>query len=101
MYAHGKGPLRRFDGLRLSDFNHGFQRVQLLRNLESLPKLPSETRGIEILNDQVEVPNVETTYWCKLHLLPEEMEEKHHIIQYEAVIQSGNENLVSLSLDSS
>ena len=50
---------------------------------------------VELLNDKVSVPNVETTYWCRTHRLPEELEDKHHVIQYEAVIQEGSEPLVS------
>lgn len=49
---------------------------------------------LEIINDEVHVPDDETTYWCSLHLLPEEFEQKHHVIQYEAAIQEGNEPLV-------
>jgi dopamine beta-monooxygenase len=81
--------------MKLSDHKHGFQRTQLLKNLESLPKLPSDTKMIDILNDKVQVPSDETTYWCRLHLLPEQLKNKHHIIEYEAVIQEGNEALVN------
>ena len=67
----------------------------MLKKLEVLPKLASSTKMVEILNQEVSVPSDETTYWCRLHLLPEELVDKHHIIQYEAVIQEGNEALVN------
>lgn len=98
VYATGEGPLSRIEGIRLNDYNHGFQRVQLLKNLEPLPKLSLETRVVDIINDKVQVPSDETTYWCKLSLLPDEIKEKHHIIQYEAIIQPNNEQLVIIIL---
>ncbi|XP_054157733.1 dopamine beta-hydroxylase-like [Oppia nitens] len=95
VYATGKGGLQRIDGLRLTDHKYGYQRVQLLKKLETMPKLPSNTRRFDLLNDRVSIPNVETTYWCRLLKLPKEFKDtKHHIIQYEAVIDSGNEALV-------
>ncbi|CAG2184019.1 unnamed protein product, partial [Oppiella nova] len=41
----------------------------------------------------VSVPDTDTTYWCRVHELPKELKDKHHIIQYQAVIQEGNEAL--------
>lgn len=82
------------DGIKLNNYKHGFQRIQMLKNLEILPKLASNTKMIDILNEKVQVSNDETTYWCRLHSLPEELKDKHHVIQFEAVIQKGNEPLV-------
>ncbi|CAG2177798.1 unnamed protein product, partial [Oppiella nova] len=93
VYATGKGPVSRVDGIRLADHKHGFQRVQLLKRLEVLPKLASITKMIEFVNSEVSVPDTDTTYWCRVHELPKELKDKHHIIQYQAVIQEGNEAL--------
>lgn len=94
VYAIGHGPLRRLDGINLSKEIHGFQRVQLLKNIIPNPPFPDDTTSIIVHNDKVQVPNVETTYWCSLHRLPEEFESKNHIIQYSAAIQEGNEAVV-------
>ncbi|XP_023212266.1 dopamine beta-hydroxylase-like [Centruroides sculpturatus] len=94
VYVIGRGPIRRLDGLRLINENHNFQRVQLLKNMDPPPEFPEDTKVIPITNKKLEVPSGDTTYWCSLHLLPEEFKEKHHIVQYEATIQKGNEPLV-------
>ncbi|RWS14424.1 Dopamine beta-hydroxylase-like protein, partial [Dinothrombium tinctorium] len=94
LYAIGAGFLHHVYGLRLTKYKHGFQRVQLLKNTIAPPKFPDDTRVLNILNEKVAVPSTDTTYWCKIHMLPEEIVNKHHIIQYEAVIQKGSEGLV-------
>lgn len=58
------------------------------------PVLPVDTNGLRIINNSTKIPASETTYWCSTHSLPPEFESKHHVIQYEAVIQKGNEALV-------
>ncbi|KAG8195957.1 hypothetical protein JTE90_028931 [Oedothorax gibbosus] len=94
VYAMGKGPIRRLDGIHLAKGVHGFQRVQLLKNVIPNPVFPADTQTITIHNDKVAVPNVETTYWCTLHRLPSEFEYKNHVIQYSSSIQEGNEGIV-------
>ncbi|XP_055929694.1 dopamine beta-hydroxylase-like [Argiope bruennichi] len=94
VYAMGRGPIRRLDGMNLAKEIHGFQRVQLLKNIMPNPPFPENTKTITIHNDKVAVPNVETTYYCTLHRLPPEFENKNHIIQYSSAIQEGSEGLV-------
>ncbi|RWS27720.1 Dopamine beta-hydroxylase-like protein [Leptotrombidium deliense] len=94
VYAIGSGTLNHIYGLRLNKYNHGFQRVHLLKTLTPEVTFPDDTRVLDIVHDKVHVPNTDTTYWCKLHLLPAELVRKQHIIQYEAVIQPGSEGLV-------
>ncbi|GFS41547.1 dopamine beta-hydroxylase [Trichonephila inaurata madagascariensis] len=81
LYAVGRGPIRRLDGINLSKEMHGFQRVQLLKNIMPNPQFPEDTKTLTIHNNKVAVPNVETTYWCTLHRLPANFESKNHIIQ--------------------
>ncbi|KAJ9576577.1 hypothetical protein L9F63_025529, partial [Diploptera punctata] len=93
VWARGKGPLFRLEGLNIS--GHGnMQRVQLLKNPNPPTALPPDTWKHEIINNAVKVPGDDTTYWCKVHQLPPELRTKHHVVQYEAVIQPGNEALV-------
>ncbi|XP_050050808.1 dopamine beta-hydroxylase-like [Dermacentor andersoni] len=94
VYATGKGPLRRLEGLRLTRAQHGFQRAQLLKVMEEPPPFPSDTKFANFLNDKVKVPGQETTYWCRLLKLPSDFGYKKHIVKYEANIQKGNEALV-------
>ena len=93
MWARGKGPLFRLQGLNVS--GHGdLQRVQLLKNPDPPAALPPDTWQHEILASEVKVPGGDTTYWCKIHQLPQELRSKHHVVQYEAVVTPGNEALV-------
>ncbi|XP_077500682.1 tyramine beta hydroxylase [Amblyomma americanum] len=94
VYATGKGPLRRLEGLRLTRAQHGFQRAQLLKFMGEPPPFPPDTKFTNFLNDKVKVPNEETTYWCRLLKLPSDFAYKKHIVRYEANIQKGSEALV-------
>ncbi|KAL1516807.1 hypothetical protein ABEB36_000660 [Hypothenemus hampei] len=74
--------------------NFGMARVNLLKNLHVNLKLPSHVRPLNIVTNQVKVPNLETTYWCKIFKLPEEFKKKHHVYQFEANIQSSSQGIV-------
>uniref|UniRef100_T1J167 DOMON domain-containing protein n=1 Tax=Strigamia maritima TaxID=126957 RepID=T1J167_STRMM len=93
LYAMGEGPLPDIEGIKLNEKEHGFQRTQLLKNINPVPLLPKDAKTLTFLNDKVHVPGTETTYWCSLHKMPL-LSNKHHIVQFEAVIQPGNEALV-------
>lgn len=43
---------------------------------------------VEILLEKVKVPPQETTYWCKVQKLDKMFSRKHHIVQFEPVIES-------------
>ncbi|XP_042895000.1 dopamine beta-hydroxylase [Parasteatoda tepidariorum] len=94
VYAMGKGPLRRLEDINLSKEIHGFQRVQLLKNLVPDPRFLADTKSITIHNSKVQVPNNETTYWCSLHILPPEFENKNHVIQFSPAIEDRNKEVV-------
>lgn len=94
IYATGSGPLKRLTNIRLTDHPHGLTRTRFLKIMTPDPVLPVDTKGLRIINNGTKIPSIETTYWCSTHSLPKEFESKHHVIQYEAVIQKGNEPLV-------
>lgn len=97
VWARGKDPLYRITGLNISTASPqdwGMTRVQLLKNTFETTIFPNEVQQLEIRAKNVEVPGVETTYWCHVHRLPQEMVVKHHVLQYESAIQPGNEGLV-------
>ncbi|XP_067660305.1 dopamine beta-hydroxylase-like [Haliotis asinina] len=80
-------------GINISTTNHGFQRVQLLKPDIPGVKFPPDTWTFSILAPEVHVPANETTYWWHTTRLPQ-LQHKHHIIQYEGVIDRGNEDVV-------
>ena len=58
----------------------GLQRVQLIKSQLPDPELPEDAWKFTMHVDNVKVPAVETTYWCKVKKLPA-MKNKHHIIR--------------------
>nr|BAO52001.1 tyramine beta-hydroxylase [Gryllus bimaculatus] len=95
VWALGRGPLTRLQGLNVTAAaQRGMQRVQLLKNTRPPAPLPRDAWTLEVRAQAVRVPSADTTYWCHVQRLPHSLASKHHIVQYEAVIQPGNEALV-------
>ncbi|OQV12655.1 Dopamine beta-hydroxylase [Hypsibius exemplaris] len=99
LFVVGPGPLSGVEGQSLDGKN-------LYKNMVRLSLFPPHSgleepdvtqqrhvKTMEVLSEKVKVPARETTYWCVIRKLPD-LEEKNHIIQYEAAIQEGNEDLV-------
>ncbi|XP_065218029.1 dopamine beta-hydroxylase-like [Planococcus citri] len=96
VWMKGNGLLTDVEGRNVDHASkHGMQRTQLLKNPELQKiKFPQDTRTVEFTADRVQVPGDDTTYWCYVQKIPEFLSKIHHVIQFEAVIQSGNEGLV-------
>lgn len=95
VWLKGIGPLSSLAGLQVSDAKaSGMSRTELIRVLHKKPTFPSNAWQLEILVDHVKVPNKETTYWCRVQKLSPVLSQKHHILQFGPVIQTGNEHLV-------
>lgn len=57
-------------------------RTELLRfGKQTKPKFPQDTWKFELLADQVRVPDVETTYWCRVQRLPHALIKKYIMLQ--------------------
>ncbi|KAK7604848.1 hypothetical protein V9T40_006034 [Parthenolecanium corni] len=96
VWLKGNGPITSLEHLSvLNTKQKGMQRTQLLKNPTAQKiKIPKTARTVEFTADHVHVPHNDTTYWCRVMKLPEYLTDIHHIIQFEAIIQSGNEGLV-------
>ncbi|KAK5640110.1 hypothetical protein RI129_010921 [Pyrocoelia pectoralis] len=96
VWSRGYNRLYQLAGLNIStaDGDNGMVMVQLLKNMAVNSDLPPHLKIVEILVNKVRVPDDDTTYWCHVYKLPNEYLEKHHVVQYGAVIQKGNEGLV-------
>ncbi|XP_039288853.1 dopamine beta-hydroxylase [Nilaparvata lugens] len=95
VYSIGDGPLFSINGVNISATDHnGMQRTQLLKNVNAYVPLPPSAWSFDVVADKVKVPNLETTYWCHVVELSTKLKQKHHVIQFEPVIQKGNEPLV-------
>ncbi|XP_031711934.1 dopamine beta-hydroxylase isoform X2 [Anarrhichthys ocellatus] len=93
IYGLLEKPLASLDQLNLSRIHTGLQRVLMLRPDTPSPTLPPDVQTLDVVAPNVVIPNQETTYWCFIQMLPENMP-KNHIIMYESVITPGNEAIV-------
>ncbi|KAI4454263.1 dopamine beta hydroxylase related [Holotrichia oblita] len=94
VWAKGLTPLFKVDGLNVSVPDSNMIRVQLLKNA-FLPSINiKHTKILDIVTNKAQIPNTDTTYWCHVHKLSPKFNIKHHIYQYEAVIDKENEGIV-------
>ncbi|XP_072228027.1 dopamine beta-hydroxylase [Leuresthes tenuis] len=93
IYGFLDQPLTSLEELNLSRIHTGVQRVLMLRPDTQSPTLPPDVQTLDVVAPNVIIPNQETTYWCFIHKLPENMS-KNHIVMYESVITPGNEAIV-------
>ncbi|XP_068609392.1 dopamine beta-hydroxylase [Brachionichthys hirsutus] len=93
IYGFLDQPLPSLELLDLSRVHTGLQRVLMLRPNTPSPTLPPDSLTLDVLAPNVIIPNQETTYWCFIKKLPENMP-KNHIIMYESAITPGNEAIV-------
>lgn len=64
-----------------SNTNKGMVRTQLLKNVNIDAELEPETWQHDVVVNKVQVPSGDTTYWCMVHKLPQQLKEKQHIVQ--------------------
>ncbi|KAL3315669.1 hypothetical protein Ciccas_005697 [Cichlidogyrus casuarinus] len=89
----------RYGSYQLKEQVYATNRVQLLKYEGEIAPTAEELRKrddvlvFEMTVDNVMIPNVETTYWCKRATLPP-LSKKMHIIRYEPVIPKGSVGLV-------
>lgn len=71
----------------------GFSRIRLLQPKTSVKAGPAEDAQWLNFTHRLEVPSVETTYWCSTHKLPRRFFQKHHALQVPTnLAASSNEN---------
>ncbi|XP_033832287.1 dopamine beta-hydroxylase isoform X1 [Periophthalmus magnuspinnatus] len=93
IYGFLDKPLASLEQLNLSRIQTGLQRVVVLRPDTQPPTLPPDVRTLDVLSPSVIIPSQETTYWCFIQKLPENMP-LNHIVMYEPMITRGNEAIV-------
>ena len=78
VWLKGRGPLYSLAGLVTRDATtSGMTRIELLRlTPQEKPEYPMDTWKLQLANDRVSVPNVETTYWCRVQELPKAFKHK-------------------------
>jgi dopamine beta-monooxygenase len=87
VWSRGADPLYKLSGLNITSpgDDKGMVRVQLLKNTNTILKLPSYVNVLDIVADKVEIPSEETTYWCHVHKLNQEFTNKHHVYRVDIV----------------
>ncbi|XP_047228295.1 dopamine beta-hydroxylase [Girardinichthys multiradiatus] len=86
-------PIASLEDLNLFRIHTGVQRVLMLRPDMPSPTLPPDVQTLDVLAPNIIIPNQETTYWCFIQKLPDDMP-KNHIVMYESRITPGNEAIV-------
>lgn len=96
VWATGDGPLFKVDGVSVLGVGtrRGMQRAQLLKNVHVDDHVPADAWALDVRAARVQVPAVDTTYWCHVTKVPRQLTRKHHVVKYEAMVQRGNEGLV-------
>ncbi|KAG7223902.1 hypothetical protein INR49_015158 [Caranx melampygus] len=79
IYGFLDQPLASLEQLNLSRIHTGIQRVLMLRPDMPSPTLPPDVETLDVVAPNVIIPNQETTYWCFIRKLPENMP-KNHIV---------------------
>uniref|UniRef100_A0A8C6FRB4 DBH-like monooxygenase protein 1 n=1 Tax=Moschus moschiferus TaxID=68415 RepID=A0A8C6FRB4_MOSMO len=79
-------------GPKYHESNRGTKSLRLL-NPEKTNVLSTAVPYFDLVNQDVPIPNKGTTYWCQMFKIPM-LQEKHHVIKVEPVIQKGHEGLV-------
>ncbi|EPY72677.1 monooxygenase, DBH-like protein [Camelus ferus] len=79
-------------GPKYHNSNRGTKSLRLL-NPEKTNVLSTAVPYFDLVNQDVPIPNKGTTYWCQMFKIPV-LQEKHHVIKVEPVIQRGHESLV-------
>lgn len=79
IYGFLDQPLASLEQLNLSRIHTGIQRVLMLRPDMLPPTLPPDVETLDVVAPNVIIPNQETTYWCFIQKLPENMT-KNHIV---------------------
>lgn len=79
IYGFLDGPLSTLEQLNLTRIHTGVQTVLMLRPDTPPPALPPDVQTLEVRAPNVAIPGQETTYWCFIQKLPENMP-KNHIV---------------------
>lgn len=79
VYGILEQPFPSLEAINTSGLQTGLQRVQLLKPEIPVPKVPADTRTMEIRAPDVLIPGQETTYWCYISELPQGFA-RHHIV---------------------
>jgi len=75
--------------------NLTLQRVQLLKPRADFKPIADSDPHLDFLNQNVTIPDVETTYWCTRFKLPSFiMKESHHIVRFDGVVSPQSDGVV-------
>lgn len=85
IYGFLDQPLASLEQLNLSRIHTGVQRVLMLRPNTPSPTLPPDVLTLDVVAPNVIIPNQETTYWCFIQKLPENMPKNHIVMVQQAL----------------
>ena len=95
VWALGRGPLYGISGVNISDTATVETGMTRVRYLGISPESMDDTVvPYSITGKDVTLPATDTMYWCSVHRLDTQFSSKHHVVQYEADISPGSEDVV-------
>jgi len=65
----------------------------MLNSAEKEPTLPPDTKHFDITQNKTTISKKQTSYVCKVFEIPQ-LNETHHIVKFEPIIQAGHEGVV-------
>ncbi|XP_015758353.1 PREDICTED: DBH-like monooxygenase protein 1 isoform X1 [Acropora digitifera] len=76
-----------------SPVNRGARSVLLLNSGKKRPALPPGTKYFDLVHNKTAIPGDKTSYMCVALEMPK-LNETHHIIQMDPIVQAGHEGVV-------
>lgn len=76
-----------------SPSNRGPRSLFLLNSAKKRPTLPADTKFFDVRHNETAIPKQATSYICRVFEVPR-VNETHHIVKVEPIIQPGHEGVV-------
>lgn len=92
IYGFLDQPLASLEQLNLSRIHTGVQRVLMLRPDTPSPTLSPDVQTLDVVAPNVIIPTQETTYWCFIYKMPENMP-KNHIVMVQMPLKLESLNI--------
>lgn len=89
VWAAGAGPLFKLEGVSVlgEGVRRGMQRAQLLKDTHVADDVPADAWSLDVRAARVQVPAVDTTYWCHVVKVPRQLARKHHVVKVGTLLQ--------------
>ena len=84
-------------GFKLTEDRIEMKQVQLVKSSffdGKVSDVLSQSNYFDVKTENINLPNADTTYWCKVHKLEPRFNLKHHIVGFESQISENSKGIV-------